>query len=285
MSKGPLTERCTSQSVRIHNTVSFSIPLSTGLSQGWVLSLLLITLLTYDSLARHPSCHIVKFANNTAVVGRITNGDESIYREEVEHLVHWCRKNNLCINMKKTKEMVADFRREKYPHQPLYIEGAAVEVISSCSDLTWSTNTCRLVRKAHQCLCFTMKLQRAGIGSSVLTSFYRCVVESVLCTYITLWLSSCSIAERTALHRVVKAVQRTVESSLSSPSDLNTAQCRTHHQGLNPTWTQTFIHQSQRAAAESAELPAAHRGGRVAGRGAKFNCNQIRLGCREMKNV
>ncbi|PWA27236.1 hypothetical protein CCH79_00013873 [Gambusia affinis] len=66
-----------SGSTIIHNTVSSSITLSTGSPQGCMLSLLLFTLLTYDCSARHPSCHIVKFADNTAVVGRITNSDES----------------------------------------------------------------------------------------------------------------------------------------------------------------------------------------------------------------
>ncbi|KAI3376140.1 hypothetical protein L3Q82_016662, partial [Scortum barcoo] len=53
-------------------------------SQGCVLSPLLFTLLTYDCSAIHPSCLIVKFADDTAVVGRIANNDESDYRQEVE---------------------------------------------------------------------------------------------------------------------------------------------------------------------------------------------------------
>ncbi len=96
-----------------------------------MLSPLLFTLLTYDCSARHPSCHIVKFSDDTAVVGRITNNDESEYREEVEHLMQWCRGNNLCINVKKTKEIVVDFRRDRRPPPPLYIGGVAVEVVSS----------------------------------------------------------------------------------------------------------------------------------------------------------
>ena len=33
----------------------------------------------------------MKFVDNTAVVGRIMNNDESDYRQEVEHLEGWCR--------------------------------------------------------------------------------------------------------------------------------------------------------------------------------------------------
>ncbi|KAI3352236.1 hypothetical protein L3Q82_005214 [Scortum barcoo] len=79
-----LTDR--PQSVRIHDVSSSSITLSTGSPQGCVLSPLLFTLLTYDCSAIHPSCLIVKFADDTAVVGRIANNDESDYRQEVEQL-------------------------------------------------------------------------------------------------------------------------------------------------------------------------------------------------------
>ncbi|KAI4897620.1 hypothetical protein NFI96_030292, partial [Prochilodus magdalenae] len=203
------------QSVRIHNLSSSTTILSTGSPQGCVLSPLLFTLLTYDCSPIHPGCHIVKFADDTAVVGCITNSDESGYRQEVEHLEGWCRKNNLCINVKKMKEMIVDFRRGRHAHLPLHVGGSAVEVVSSyrylgvhlSNNLTWSNNTSSLVRKAHQRLYFLRRLRRAGLGSSVLTSYYRCVVESVLCSSINVWHGSCSAADRKALQRVVKAAQ------------------------------------------------------------------------------
>ncbi|KAI4877616.1 hypothetical protein NFI96_004955 [Prochilodus magdalenae] len=78
----------------------------------------------------------------------------------------------------------------------------------SPDNLTWSNNTSSLVRKAHQRLYFLRRLRRAELGSSVLTSFYRCVVDSVLCSSINVWHRSCSAADWKALQSVVKAAQR-----------------------------------------------------------------------------
>ncbi|KAK1794767.1 hypothetical protein P4O66_009973, partial [Electrophorus voltai] len=99
------------QFVWIGSSTSNTTTLSTGAPQGSVLSPLLFTLLTYDCAAMHSSNHIIKFADDTTVVGLINKDNESAYREEVQELVSWCKVNNLYLNVDKTKEMVVDFRR------------------------------------------------------------------------------------------------------------------------------------------------------------------------------
>ncbi|KAM9776022.1 uncharacterized protein ACBT44_001186 [Syngnathus typhle] len=99
------------QVVRVDDKISASITLSTGPSQGCVLSPLLFTLLTHDCIATHSDNRIVKFADDTTLVGLITKGDETQYRLEVDLLTTWCRDNNLLLNVDKTKEVVVDFRK------------------------------------------------------------------------------------------------------------------------------------------------------------------------------
>lgn len=70
------------QTVRIGCYSSSTIIVSTGSPQGCVLSPLLYSLYTYDCAPIHPSNTIIKFADDTTVVGLITGGDESKYREE-----------------------------------------------------------------------------------------------------------------------------------------------------------------------------------------------------------
>ncbi|KAK3548416.1 hypothetical protein QTP70_012737 [Hemibagrus guttatus] len=79
----------------------------------------------------HSSNHIVKFTDDTTVVGLISKNDESAYREEVQRLTAGCRANSLSLNVNKTKEMVVDFRRAQSDHCPLFIDGSHVEIIKS----------------------------------------------------------------------------------------------------------------------------------------------------------
>ncbi|KAL0202435.1 hypothetical protein M9458_000453, partial [Cirrhinus mrigala] len=102
--------------------------LSTCAPQGCVLSPLLFTLLTHDCTAKFSSNHIIKFADDTTVVGLISNNDETHYREEVAQLAKWCGANNLSLNVGKTKEVVMDFRRNSVAHPPLTIDSSTIHL-------------------------------------------------------------------------------------------------------------------------------------------------------------
>ena len=78
----------------------------------------------------HASNSIIKFADDTTVVGLITNNDETAYREEVRALL-WCQENILSPNVSKTKEMIVDLRRQQREHPPIHIDGTAVEKVES----------------------------------------------------------------------------------------------------------------------------------------------------------
>ncbi len=92
------------------------------------------------------------------VVGLITRGDESAYREEIKKLMEWCTENNLALNIKKTKEVIIDFRRKQDVHSPLYINEETVERVSRfkflgthiSEELTWTINIMALVKKKAQ---------------------------------------------------------------------------------------------------------------------------------------
>ncbi|XP_072563859.1 uncharacterized protein [Paramormyrops kingsleyae] len=72
---------------------------------------------------------IIKFLDDTTVVGLINREDESAYREEVERLSTRCRDNNPSVNVEKAKEIIVDFRRTGPAHTPLSINRTAVETV------------------------------------------------------------------------------------------------------------------------------------------------------------
>lgn len=107
----------------------------------------------------------MKYADDTTVVGLITRGDESAYRDKVQRLSGWCKENNLLLNTTKTKELIID-NRKKTDISPLSISGEWVERVTDFrflgvqleEGLTWSTNTLELLKKAQQRLFFLHQL-------------------------------------------------------------------------------------------------------------------------------
>ncbi len=170
-----------SQVVRMGNNTSSPLILNTGAPQGCVLSPLLYSLYTHDCTATHSSNVIVKFADDTTVIGLITDNDETAYREEVSTLTKWCQENHLSLNIDKTKELVVDYRRQSREHTPITIDKTPVERVSSfkflgvhiTEDLTWSAHTDAVLKKAHQRLFFLRRLRKFGTSPRILRSFYN----------------------------------------------------------------------------------------------------------------
>ena len=65
--------------VKVGKNIFTLLILNTGAPQGCVLSPLLYSLFTHDCVAMHASNSIIKFADDTTVVGLITNNDETAY--------------------------------------------------------------------------------------------------------------------------------------------------------------------------------------------------------------
>ncbi|MCI4391896.1 hypothetical protein PGIGA_G00139710 [Pangasianodon gigas] len=82
-----LTDR--RQFVRLEKYVSDSRIISTGSPQGCVLSPLLFSLYTNSCTSGHQSVKLLKFADDTTLIGLISDGDESAYRREMDRLVSW----------------------------------------------------------------------------------------------------------------------------------------------------------------------------------------------------
>ncbi|KAI5608469.1 gastrula zinc finger protein XlCGF28.1-like [Silurus asotus] len=222
------------QSVKLGNQVSSTLILNTGIPQGCVLSPLLYSLFTHDCAPLYNFNIFIKYADDTTVVGQIDNNNESAYREEIRNLAAWCATNNLTLNATKTEELIVDFRKSNSRrHLPVNINETEVERVSSfkflgvhiSEDLTWQQNKSALVKKAHQRLYFLRSLKKSHLSLGILTSFYRCITESILTNSITVWYGGSTVCERKALQRVVKTAQRITGTQLPAIEHLHHSRC------------------------------------------------------------
>ncbi|XP_055495177.1 uncharacterized protein LOC129699431 isoform X2 [Leucoraja erinacea] len=214
---------------------SKSLTLSTGSPPGLRPQLPTVLPYTHDCVARFSSNSIIKFADDTVVVGLISDNDEKAYWEEVADLALWCQDNNLLLNIKKTKELIVDFKRAHHPrtYTPLKINGDTVDR-ASCfkylgvhisEDMTWTSHAAALVNKARQRLYYHRQLRKFRVSPRILQCFYSASVESILSGNITIWFGNCSAQDKKALQRLVRSAERTMGTTLAPLQELYIRRC------------------------------------------------------------
>ncbi len=109
-------------------------------------------------MCSHRSTSIIKFADDTVVLGLISNNDETAYLGEVERLTSWCQDNGLSLNVSKTKDLG----------------------LNISEDLTWTTHVQTQVKKARQRLYHLRQLRKFRVSPTILKTFYSGTIESVL---------------------------------------------------------------------------------------------------------
>ncbi|KAK3505856.1 hypothetical protein QTP70_019506, partial [Hemibagrus guttatus] len=161
-------------------------------------------------------------------------------RDQVERLTVWCRENNLLLNTTKTKKLVIDYRRKKTDILPLIISGDCVERVADFrllgvyteEDLTCSVNTSELLKKAQQRLHFLRVLRKNNITQRLPVSFNRCSIESLLTYCICVWYTSCTVAQRKALQRVINMAQKITGCPLLTLEELHSSSCLKEAQNI-----------------------------------------------------
>ena len=74
------------QDVRLNGLLSSAIKTNTGAPQGTVLAPFLFALYTAYRRSTDESCPVVKFADDTELVGKISNDEDAVYHRQIETL-------------------------------------------------------------------------------------------------------------------------------------------------------------------------------------------------------
>ncbi len=221
--------------MKIGQFTSNSITLNIGAPQGCVLSPLLYSLYTQNCVSSHSSTSIIEFADDTVVLGLISNNDETAYLDEVERLISWCQDNCLSLNGSKTKELIVDFRkRQQRLYTPLMNSRTPVERVSSfkylgvniSEDLTWTAHIQTQVKKARQRFYHLRQLRKFRVSPAILKTFYSGAIESVLTQFISVWYGNGSNQDCKAMQRVVRLAERISGSALPSLQDIYLKRCK-----------------------------------------------------------
>ena len=182
------------------------------ITQGCVLSPILFTLYTNDcSINSSNNVNLIKFADDSTIQGLISNDDESFYKKEVNSFVSWCTEHFLLLNIKKTKELVIDFRRKKEDIKPLEIEGEKEDIVNSYKylgitindKLDWSDHVDITNKKLHQRLYFLRKLRKFNIDNQLLSLFYKSVIESIFSFCVICWGGNTLCKDISKINRVI----------------------------------------------------------------------------------
>ncbi len=107
---------------------------------------------------------------------------------------------------------------------PLTIMNSTVTAVESfrflgttiSQDLKWDNHIDSIVKKAQQRLYFLRQLRKFNLSQELLKQFYSAIIESILCTSITVWFSS---ATKSDLRRLQTA-ERIIGTTLPTLQEL-----------------------------------------------------------------
>ena len=147
---------------------------------------------TSDYRDNHELNTLVKYADDTVIVGKITDNDYTNYIDQVNKFVDWSQRNFLKLNVKKTKEMIIDFRTtNRHVPDPLIINNEPIERVHTYKylgmiiddQLKGDANTDMVYKKCNQRLHFARVLRNMHVDTSILNLFYKSTLESILCFF------------------------------------------------------------------------------------------------------
>ncbi len=136
-------------------------------------------------------------------------------------------------------------------------------------DLKWDNHIDSIAKKAQQRLYFLRQLRKFNLPQELLKQFYSAIIETVLCSSITVWFGSATKTDIRRLQRTVRTAERIIGAPLPSLQELCTSRVRKRAKKvtLNPShpalwtvalWPALQITEHQNSQTQEQFLPPGH---------------------------
>ncbi|KAI3375962.1 hypothetical protein L3Q82_016498, partial [Scortum barcoo] len=177
---------------------------------GCVLSPLLFSLYTNDckrtQMTGDPNVKLLKFADDTTVIGLIRDGERLRTDGKVEQLAFWCSQNNLELNT--LQNCGDDSGLQKFL-------GSTIS-----QDLKWESNMDTIRKKAQQTMHFLHQLRKFNLPQELLIQFYTAIIQSVFniltMNVLTVSVLVCAVMALTRAAEEEKEEEKVILQQVSS---------------------------------------------------------------------
>ena len=126
-----------------------------------------------------------KYVDDTTIAVCVQKKGGSRIQSDVEELIAKSNQNKFQLNESKCKELRISFAKSAVDFAPIFINGKAVEVVSTIkllglnisSDLWWNCHVAEINKKVASRSYFLKQLKRANIPTKDLLIFYRTCIR------------------------------------------------------------------------------------------------------------
>ena len=214
-----LTERPQFVSLRSNQTTYNlkTVVTNAGAPQGTVIAPTLFSIYTNDCRSLFKNIFLFKFADDTAIQAVIrTIKDLLNYKEQIKNFVKWCDEHYLLLNIKKTKELIFDFRLKDNEHDDIIIKGEKVEKVNEYKYLgiifdkflEWHAQAAKVLKSMNQRMYFMRKLHSYHLDTTILSLFFTSCVKSIMCFCMTAWGGNNRENEKRRVNRCLKSASK-----------------------------------------------------------------------------
>ncbi len=205
------------QQVSVIGTFSEVKHCSTGVPQGFVSSPFIFTVYTNECRNDQPNNFVIKFSDDTVILCLLRVDSPSAYHKVIDEFQVWCEKNQLALNVTKTKELVFD-PRGVCVNKPIVIGECEIEQVVSYKylgvilddQLKWSEHVDSLCGKLAQRLHFLCCLRLFGVSTEIMLIYYNAILGSLISYGMSSWFGALTVQSKSRIEKILKTAMKVI---------------------------------------------------------------------------